>query len=287
MFLLGCRTSEVCFQDILNLRFINLIIKSGDYTTKVIARVIVSGKLIVDDVEGVFSHEHIVDVDIVMTHGVFDPVHIRILLKLAEHDPFLLKDFEQVALHLGCFLEETLTLPYRVIIVLFPIRKVISFLVECTNLSGNPLHYFNIFIVLTVQVDTVLAELGNLGTLLVDVDVCIICVSLGCKFVRYAFILSVDKELCAVSRIAEDITFSTDNKCEENVGKSLLQDIDIADFIFVTVEDGANLLVDPAGNISKEQTVDVLDFLNGIKLKQEVGRILRKLSALTKRAPFL
>ena len=124
-----------------------------------------------------------------------------------------------------------------------------------------------------MQVDAVLTELGNLGTLLVDVDVCIINMGFGCKSICYTFILSVDEEMCAVSRIAEDITFSTDSKCEENVGKSLLQNIDVADFIFGTVKNGANLLVDPAGNITEEQTVDVLDFLNGIKLKQEVGRI--------------
>ena len=201
MFLLSCRTSEVRFQNVLNLWFIYLIIKSGNYTTKVIARVIISCKLVVDDVEGIFSHEHIVDVDIVVAHGVFDPVHIRILLQLTEHDPFLLKDFEQVTLHLGCFLEETLTLPDRIIVVLFPIRKVISFIMECTNLSGNPFHDFNVFIVLAVQVDAVLTELGNLGTLLVDVDVCIINMGFGCKSICYTFILSVDEEM---SEIMED-----------------------------------------------------------------------------------
>ena len=234
--LLGsCRPSKIGFQNIEDFGLINIIFQACNNAAKIICRVIISCKFPVDDIQGVICHQHVVDIDIIMAHGMLYAVHIGVSLESAHEGPFFFKDSKQISLDLGRFPKEPFALIDRVIFVVSPVREIVALLMKCTDLFCNALHQLYILIIDAMNVMAILSEFRDLYAGFININISIICVCFGSQFLSQALILAVDEKLTAVTGVTEDIPFITDNKREQDICQPFFEDNNIADFFFCAV----------------------------------------------------
>ena len=204
---------------------------------------------------------------------MLDTVHIRIFLQLTHHCPLFFENLKEISLHFRSLFEETFRLINRIIVIFFPVRHIVAFFMERPDFLCHTLHQFYIFIINAVKVNTVFAELGNLQSGLIDIDICIIGMCLCTKLLCYTFVLTINKELCAVSGEAEDILFAANNEREQNIGESFFKNYYVINVVLCAVKDLTYCAVDSIADTVKEQAVNILNFLDRIEFEQEIIRI--------------